>query len=84
MDWHYRDTDLYEHAWQNQDGQDLWIEDVTRILSPTGQTHLTDFKEDRYRVLEQDFYDPEAELQETFDDMEDAENYVAENYNIDF
>jgi len=83
MEWDYRDTDIYEHAWQNRDGQDLWIEDVTQMLSPTPQTRMTDFKEDRYRVLEQEFYQPEARLQETFDDMSDALEYVEENYDID-
>jgi len=83
MDWDYRDTELYEHAWQNQDGSDLWIEDVTQMLSPTPQTHMTDFKEDRYRILEQEFYQPEGVLQETFDSMDDALEYVEDNYDID-
>jgi len=83
MDWSYRDTDIYEHAWQNPDGVDLWIEDVTKMLSPTPQTHMTDFKNDRYRVLEQQFYQPEGVLQETFDDMDEALEYVEENYSIE-
>lgn len=82
-EWDYRDTDLYEHAWQNQGGSDLWIEDVTKILSDTPQTHLTDFKDDRYRVLEQEFYQPEGRLQDTFDDMDDALEYVEDNYEIE-
>lgn len=82
MDWQYHDTDIYEHAWQNRDGSDLWIEDVTSMLSATDQTHLTDFKKDRYRVLEQEFYQPEGQLQETFEDMDDALEYVEENYDI--
>lgn len=83
MEWDYRDTDLYEHAWQNQSGSDLWIEDVTKMLSDTPQTHMTDFKDDRYRVLEQEFYQPEGRLQETFDDMDDALEYVENNYEIE-
>jgi len=83
MEWDYRDTHLYEHAWQNQEGSDLWIEDVTKILSDTQQTHLADFKEDRYRVLEQETYRPDASLQETFDDLDDALEYVEDNYDID-
>lgn len=83
MDWSYRDTELYTHAWQNPEGTDLWIEDVTQMLSPTDQTQLTNFDEDRYRVLEQRYHRPEASLQETFQELEDAENYVEDNYNID-
>jgi len=83
MEWQYHDSDIYEHAWQNRDGLDLWIEDAANILSPTQQTHLSDFKNDRYRVLEQEFYQPEANLQETFDDMDDALDYVEENYDIE-
>lgn len=83
MDWQYRDTALYEHAWQNPEGSDLWIEDVTQMLSDTQQTHTTDFKHDRYRVLEQEPYQPDGLLQETFEDLEDAEQYVEENYQIE-
>jgi len=44
---------------------------------------MTDFKDDRYRVLEQEFYQPEGRLQETFDDMDDALEYVEDNYEIE-
>lgn len=83
MEWSYRDTELYEHAWQNRGGDDLWIEDITQILSPTQQTHLSDFEQERYRVLEQESYRPDASLQETFDDLDDALDYVEDNYDID-
>lgn len=82
MEWSYRDTDLYKHAWQNHQGQDLWIEDTTQILSPTEQTRLTDLEKDRYRVLEQEFYQPEGSVQETFAELDEAETYVEENYDI--
>lgn len=82
MEWSYRDTDLYEHAWQNQQGTDLRIEDVTKILSDMPQTHMTDFKHDRYRIIEQQFYQPEGTLKETFKEMDGALEYVEENYSI--
>lgn len=82
MDWTPQQRDLYEETWQNQEGDLLYIEDATQILSPTEQTHLSDFNNERYRVLEQDVYAPESRLKETFADLESAEAYVEENYNI--
>jgi len=83
MEWQYRDTELYEHAWQNQAQEDLWVEDVTQMLSPTPQTHLVDFKEDRYRVLQQERWAPEGRVQETFEELDDALEYVEDNYEIE-
>jgi len=83
MDWDEIESGLYERFWQNPNGDQVTIEDVTKILSPTEQTHLSDFNKEQYRVLEQGRYQPEARLQETFQDLEGAEEYVSENYEID-
>lgn len=83
MDWTPDDRMMYEETWTNRNGDLLYIEDATQVLSPTEQKHLTDFKHDRYRVLEQKQYQPESILQETFDEMDDALEYVEENYEID-
>lgn len=80
--WYNDERELYEETWVSTGGTELRIEDATKILSPTQQTHLTDFKNDRYRVLEQEFYQPEARLQETFDELDAALEYVEENYEI--
>lgn len=82
MEWTSDDRELYEETWQNQSGDLLYIEDATQILSPTEQTHLTNFDEDRYRVLEQGRYQPESSLQETFQKLDDALEYVENNYGI--
>jgi len=83
MEWMEDDRMMYEHTWVNRKGTELRIEDITTVLSPTEQTHLSDFKNDRYRILEQERYKPEAQLQETFDDLDDALDYVEENYSVD-
>jgi len=82
MNWQYQESHLYEHAWQNEYGEHLWIEDATQILSPTKERHVTDLKNERYRVLEQEPYASDAELKELFDDVEDAVDYVEENYSV--
>ncbi len=73
---------LYEHVWRSERGDEIRIEDATKILSPTEQTHLHNFDDDQYRVLEQRYLAPEAQLQETFATEDEALEYVEENYQI--
>lgn len=80
--WAEDDRTIYEKTWVNQQGGELYIEDATKILSPTEQTNLSDFDEERYRVLEQERFRPEASLQETFQELDDALEYVEENYSV--
>lgn len=74
---------LYEKSWKHKENHnEIIIEDTTEMLTPTAQTKIPDLLNGRYRVLEREHFEPEPRLQDEFRELDEALEYVEENYSI--